>query len=495
VAANSSELLVTGRRAQNMPQAVDHFAFVDVATVAAASGLRDHRRNMSPFRNMLWLYRERFSLVHTDDLDRIRKRPVNHKRFISIKLSPDGPVITRLIKMRLEQLLLSAALFVLIFSNDEQHSVEFQFLGVIIVCVTAFVCVLRGKCKTFSITILELIMFTIVFCSYVSSIINGSAGYYTIIFTITYVAIMLIVRSFDERELIECIFASIALSVVVVAIFYYDTIFEILQPGAANRWELRLSPFGMHPDLTGYVYGGFLIIIIFSDVAIGRVTLYLKLLLAAICLIVVVAASARAALIAMVFTLIAYTTRALLYGAKSAAKVLSVLFVCVVFGIIYSGPIVQYLSEMLELDSSSRGLDTGGSGRIELWQQGVNLLANRNWELFIGSGLRSSSPEIIGFSTESSYITIIIESGMFVGLALLLYMASIILRRLTRTAISKFDSTVLYLILFAMTQSIFNRYLIAIGNPMSLIVLMFISKESLRSDTKIDLENTKTLAT
>jgi exopolysaccharide production protein ExoQ len=338
-------------------------------------------------------------------------------------------------------------------------------------------------------------MFAVVFCSYLSSIINGSAGFYTIIFTMTYIAVMLIVRSFDERELIQCIFASIAVSVMAVAIVYYDTIFAILQPGAANRWELRLSPFDMHPDLTGYVYGGFLIIIIFSDVAIGRATLYLKLLLAAICLIVVLAASARAALIAMLFTLIAYTTRALLYGAKSAAKILSVLFACMLFGIIYSGPIVQYLSEMLELDSNSRGLDTGGSGRIELWQQGASLLANRTWELFIGSGLRSASPEIIGFSTESSYITIFIESGLFIGLALLLYMASIILRLLTRRVNSKFESTVLYLILFAMTQSIFNRYLIAIGNPISLIVLMFISKESLQTDARIDLENTKTLAT
>jgi exopolysaccharide production protein ExoQ len=397
--------------------------------------------------------------------------------------------------MRLEQLLLSAALFVLIFSNNELHSVEIQSLGVIIVCVTAFICVLRRKSKTYSITILEVIMFAVVFCSYISSIINGSAGFYTIIFTMTYIAVMLIVRSFDERELIQCIFASIAVSVMAVAIVYYDTIFAILQPGAANRWELRLSPFDMHPDLTGYVYGGFLIIIIFSDVAIGRATLYLKLLLAAICLIVVLAASARAALIAMLFTLIAYTTRALLYGAKSAAKILSVLFACMLFGIIYSGPIIQYLSEMLELDSNSRGLDTGGSGRIELWQQGASLLANRTWELFIGSGLRSASPEIIGFSTESSYITIFIESGLFIGLALLLYMASIILRLLTRRVVSKFESTVLYLILFAMTQSIFNRYLIAIGNPISLIVLMFISKESLQTDARIDLENTKTLAT
>jgi exopolysaccharide production protein ExoQ len=398
--------------------------------------------------------------------------------------------------MRLEQLLLSAGLFVLIFSNDELHAVEIQVLGVIIVCVAAFICVMRRKCKTHPITIFEVIMFIVIFFSYVSGIINGSAGYYTIIFTITYVAIMLIVRSFDEHELIQCIFVSIALSVVVVAVFYCDTIFEILQPGAANRWELRLSPFDMHPDLTGYVYGGFMIVIIFSDVAIGRATLYLKLLLATICMIVVLAASARAALIAMLFTLIAYGTRSVLYGAKSAVKVLSVVFACAVFGIIYSGPIVMYLSEMLELDSSSRGLDTGGSGRIELWQQGIDLLANRTWELFIGSGLRSSSTDIIGFSTESSYITIIIESGMFVGVALLIYMLSIILRKLTRTGISKFDSTVLYLVLFAMTQSIFNRYLIAIGNPMSLIVLMFISKEGLQqSGARIDLENTKTLAT
>src|SRR6202167_5911481 len=85
-------------RAQNIHQAVDHFAFVDMAPVAATYGRRDHRRNMSPFGicQVAWIpqrlrsYRARFSLVHTDDLHRISKPQVNHKRFISIKLSPDG---------------------------------------------------------------------------------------------------------------------------------------------------------------------------------------------------------------------------------------------------------------------------------------------------------------------------------------------------------------------------------------------------------------------
>src|ERR1700677_1613731 len=104
-------------RAQNIHQAVDHFAFVDMAPVAATSGLSNgaqtdprigaqtdclaggitgatcaHSASVRSlgYRNWLRSYRARFSLVHTDDLHRISKPQVNHKRFISIKLSPDG---------------------------------------------------------------------------------------------------------------------------------------------------------------------------------------------------------------------------------------------------------------------------------------------------------------------------------------------------------------------------------------------------------------------
>ena len=85
---------------------------------------------------------------------------------------------------------------------------------------------------------------------------------------------------------------------------------------------------------------------------------------------------------------------------------------------------------------------------------------------------------MLGFFTESSYISICIDSGIIVFTLFVGYLVWLVFTLHLREGHSndRFGRMVFYCIVFAMLQSIFNRYLLAIGNPFSLIVLIFTSK-------------------
>jgi hypothetical protein len=105
----------------------------------------------------------------------------------------------------------------------------------------------------------------------------------------------------------------------------------------------------------------------------------------------------------------------------------------------------------------------------------------------VGGGLRSSEQATIGFLTENSYITILLDSGLFVGGSLIfaLLYALVSARRLSRDAntsdASKPMVFLVPLLVFVLVQSFFDRYLLAVGNPASLLALLVFVSLSLRS--------------
>jgi exopolysaccharide production protein ExoQ len=387
-------------------------------------------------------------------------------------------------QFQIRYILLFSAFFVLMFSNDAENAVIFQSAGVILLCAAAASCVVTARAFPYAPTSVDLVVFIIVFFSLVSSALNQTVdvAVYTAIFLVTYISIMIINRSLSEQELALCIFVSIVIVVAVVSIVYFDTLLKTLAPGAENRWALRMRPFNMHPNLTGYVFGGFITFIIFSNVNIGRFTFYLKGLCCALCVLIVLAASARAGLVALCAVIGFHAARAFMLGRvdiKYVVAIYCLVFIAVAF---FWNTIAAYLTEILELNSSTRGFESGGSGRFELWQKGLAAIGDRTWELFFGSGLRSASQEMLGFSTENSYVTIALESGLLVLLLFVTSLVHVVLRA-HKADVGKSNGiaeVTLYCIIFAAFESIFNRYLIAIGNPFSLIFLILISKFSLR---------------
>jgi exopolysaccharide production protein ExoQ len=139
----------------------------------------------------------------------------------------------------------------------------------------------------------------------------------------------------------------------------------------------------------------------------------------------------------------------------------------------------------LDLESSTRGLESGGSGRVDIWWHGLETLFDDPLTLVLGGGFRSSSSDIIGFSTESSYVTILLDNGIFLGFAVILVFWYSPIRALRLSLSQSLDANTLVLacsfLVFLLIESIFNRYLLAVGNPTSLMTLLILFSVAMRA--------------
>jgi len=392
------------------------------------------------------------------------------------------------VPLTLRGLLLVSGVILLIFSNTASHAIAFQIGAVGLVGLAAAICVVTGRVRLQRLTFLDYMFVAMVFFSLTASVIHQDPYIfvYSLVFLATYASICVLVRTMSDEEIAFAITVSISLSVLLVFIVDSKSILTSLAPGAANRWELRFMPFGMTPDLAGYVYGGFVVVLLFSNFSNVPVLRHAgwtaRVGLAGMSALITLAASARAGLLAVVLTLGFYVARNVTFHKR--LRIYLILFVVLLFAAIWVfWPTVEaYMTEMLELNSSTRGLNSGGSGRLELWERGIELVFSRSWELLIGSGLRSSGFDQIGFSTESSYITLSIEMGIFLPFFLVGCFLFLLYRlgRIEFTRATPFDKIAFYFITFAMLQSVFNRYLIAIGNPLSLMFLLVVSRAFLK---------------
>jgi hypothetical protein len=150
-----------------------------------------------------------------------------------------------------------------------------------------------------------------------------------------------------------------------------------------------------------------------------------------------------------------------------------------VLAVLYFGFANKYFVNLLEIDSSYRGLGTGATGRTDLWAKSLEVLLSDPTLLAFGNGLRSSEYTVIGFLTENSYLTILLDSGIFAGgaLILLLLYSPIMALRLQRSRANAPKKTLVFLpsfFVFLLIQCFFLRYFIGIGNPTSLLTLVLL---------------------
>ncbi len=248
---------------------------------------------------------------------------------------------------------------------------------------------------------------------------------------------------------------------------------------------VRFAPLGMHPNLCGLVYGGGSLLFFQHFLASPRLHQKLfALLLSALCLSMVLAASSRASLLALALTGAVAVLLIAWRGSRRAqiALILSSITLMAV-GVFKAAAIADYLTVILDLDSPTRGTDSGATGREDIWRDGVELVFSDPVLLFTGRGVRAAGPEVIGFPVESSYINLALEHGVVFGLLITLAFVITAWRTIGRS----FEKGVMnpallvsgLMLVFVLMQSIFNRYLVAVGNPYSLWVLLLLVRLNL----------------
>jgi exopolysaccharide production protein ExoQ len=349
--------------------------------------------------------------------------------------------------------------------------------------------VLLNKIKPIPVSLTELVMYGAGVVSVILGLISGEEGVgSSIAFLIAIVLFSILSRVLSLSRLMD-VGAWVTLACVLTCIvFDRSEVVQALSISVGRNGLMRFMPLENHPDLTGFIFGSGSILLVrrtfITKSRLERLAVGLGTLLS---WLFILAASARSSIIA----LLAASSVALFFEFRGSRfmtfKYISLtLTSCAVIGALFFEKISKYVTGMLELDSSARGVSSGGSGRMELWVRGVATLFDDPMTLAFGGGFRSSSSELIGFSTESSYITILLDSGLFIGSAIifLYWYAPIRALRLT-PARSRHTSEVVLLpcfLVFVIVESIFNRYLLAIGNPASLITLMLLVSLSLRKN-------------
>lgn len=241
---------------------------------------------------------------------------------------------------------------------------------------------------------------------------------------------------------------------------------------------VRYQPLGMHPNLSGLVYGGGALLFFQRYLATHRRTeKAFAMAMVVLCLCVLLAASARAGMLALAAAgLTGISLIALRGSRRSRVSLVLVALIGVMVIFFKRADIKEYLSLILDLDSPTRGVDSGATGRTDIWRAGIELVFSDAVLLFTGRGIRSALPEVIGFPVESSYINLALEHGLFFGSLIVLAFVVTAWRALQQGLQPGQHRYQLFMaglmLVFILAQSIFNRYLIGVGNPYSLWILV-----------------------
>ncbi len=380
-------------------------------------------------------------------------------------------------------LLVGAACYVTFFAVLPGVGSTMQILGLALLACAAAYAVVINKIKALPVSATELIMHALGVLYVSVAVFNDPDTLLaSIAFLSAIILISIVSRTLTLDRLLD-ICACVALLCVVTSIIVdYREAISALSITIGRRGLERFEPLQIHPDLTGYIFGAGAILIsrraIITDSFMERAIMALGALVS--CLFVL-AASARASLIALTF---AVTLSVVLeFGVK---RILGQMWVRIgaVLCIVFSYKIFPYLGKILEVNSNTRGVASGGTGRTELWARGVGAVFEDSTRFVLGGGFRSSGVSDIGFSTESSYITILLDSGVFLGAAVIFafWYAPIKALKLTDRETRHSSSLVLLVtfMTFLVVESVFNRYLLAIGNPVSLMTLLILFSLSMR---------------
>lgn len=244
----------------------------------------------------------------------------------------------------------------------------------------------------------------------------------------------------------------------------------------------RLSSFENHPNLLGHVFALNIIICVFS-ISKTR-TIKLKVLLSSSLVIsttLLVLTSSRGALLSLLVAISATWIAINLKLRRTDLIIKSVLGGLIAMTIITlsSEKALIFLSEILDVESKHRGMDSGLSGRTDNWTGVIEIVFSDPTILLFGKGMRTWSDDFFGFATDSSYVNFLYEYGLFTTIAITASITFFL--RKAYSTLSEIDNVIPFATLsFIIIESLVARYMLGIGNPGSLLILFCLGHFSMK---------------
>ena len=376
------------------------------------------------------------------------------------------------------------AFYISAFSTLENYQAKMQAIVVLLFCLEALRCLVvnSGIQRLFCIP-----WYVFGFCVVVPALAgvaalfsgNGDSAAYAVVYAVQAVAVYICIFNHGFEKVSWAFFISMSAAVLTVYFFEFDALLLALSIDIIGGSAMaRFSPFDGHPNLIGHVYGAY------SAVCIGllytkiRVPfLILAIVMLVLATVLVFASSSRGGLVALLGAAgVLYFGRTIVGAGLSSrfytfAKFVTVLLAASVLLVVCGW--MEYFVEILQLEHSARGLDSGLTGRVGGWPVALSIWMSEPMAVFFGFGFRAWNPEVRGFDIDNSYVTMLFELGVFSALYVLVGIIYA-LRYMISQGESLARSVGISLSVFFILEGVVNRQMIAIGNPASIFYIFLL---------------------
>jgi hypothetical protein len=389
------------------------------------------------------------------------------------------------IAMRQIKLPLFLSFYFLIFLALPGYGIYFQMLSVLLIVFQVFITLTHPrKNKTnfpkskFSILSIALII-VIPMQSLFNNITNPDSYYaeYSILFFIVVFSMFIIVNTIEFHLILNSFL--LAAGAIILTIFATST-GSLIQALSLTYDPLsglvRFAPFDLHPNLLGHIFGGFAVVFFSSFLYVNHKGLkYCFLALIVLSMILCIATSSRGGTLSSIIAMTSISALAAWKDKKKRRNFLLFISLALLTLLLAQGfgKVTAYLSSMLAYDSDYRGPTSGLSGRTDNWVKLLDTCFSSIKSMAIGNGLRSGSEELLGYNIDNGYLTLLYEMGLISSLVFLFLLMSALnkLRKSLLHEPSVLKAVAFGLFVFIIFESTVARYLLSIGNPVSLLAI------------------------
>jgi hypothetical protein len=371
------------------------------------------------------------------------------------------------------------------FSNSPGLGAISRPLIFVLLLIAALIAIAAKKVRPIAPTASEILLYAIGIVSCAVALLRSVdySIYYSMYFLTAIISMSVIVRTVSLDRLLDLVALSTLLCVLTTALLDWRDLLTCLSISIGKNGLVRFGPFGNHPLLVGYIFGsGSILLIRRAFLAHRALERYAMAAGAVLAWAMVLGSSARSSVAGLLAAaLFAYVAEFRFFRGTSLGRAGMVAIVVGLVIAAYFAATSPYLQDILQVNSDTRGLSSGVTGRTDLWEKGLLSLTSDPTLVAFGGGLRSSEYSVIGFLTENSYITILLDSGVLLGSALILFLMMTPFSALRQSRASTPNSLILLpsFFVFLLVSCFFVRYLVGLGNPTALYTLVLFASLSM----------------
>jgi O-antigen ligase len=321
--------------------------------------------------------------------------------------------------------------------------------------------------------------------SFVASLVLASQD--SALYGVLMVAVVLAARTFIATiglgAVISCYFQA---SIISVIILVATTAGEL----AAFRFSgERFAPFEFHPNLLAFIFATYVPIQWWAPLQSRRTRNFARafaIVSGMLLTLTISRGSVVAVLCGILAVLLTRFVPRVISGRLQFSR-RAVVFACfgafLLIGTVYTQKTIvsdAYTSvySVFELDSKYRGLQTGLTGRTDVWRDALDMLSDGSW--LTGNGYRTGG-ERVGASVDNGYLTALFELGFFAAAFVILrylyalYVCGQQVAKVHEPVQASWSTALFVFLMIFLVNNIVARYLFGYGNPASLLGLFLLT--------------------